>query len=88
MSCCDGLGPGLRVALAQQRLDELIEQARLALGGDPPAAQVASVDAGVEEALGVAWRSSRASSLYIGRPGLRFGGQHAVRRELGRVGRA
>ena len=34
-----------RVALAQQRLDHLLEQARLAIGGDPPAAEVAGVDA-------------------------------------------
>ena len=45
--------PGLRVALAQQRLDELIEQTGLTFGGDAPAAQMSGIDAGVEEAFGV-----------------------------------
>ncbi len=42
----------LRIALAQQRLDHLLEQARFAVGGNPPAAQVAGIDAEVEESLG------------------------------------
>ena len=49
-----GVGAGLGVALTQQRLDELVEQSRLPIGGDPPPAEVASVDAGVEERLGLA----------------------------------
>ncbi len=44
-------GAGLWIPLAQQRLDELIEQARLTLGGDAPPTQMARIDACVEEAF-------------------------------------
>ena len=48
-----GVGAGLRVPLTQQGLDELVEQSGLAIGGDSPSAEVASVDSGSEERLGL-----------------------------------
>ena len=40
------------IALAQQRLDHLLEQPRLAVGGDLPAAEVPRLETRIEESLG------------------------------------
>jgi len=46
-----GVGAGLGIALPQERLDELVEQTGLPIGGDPPPTKVTSVDTGIEEGL-------------------------------------
>ena len=47
----NGLGACLRIALTQERLDELFEQTDLPIGSDTPAAEVPRLETGIEESL-------------------------------------
>ena len=58
-----GLGAGLGVALPQERLDELVEQTRLAIGRNTPPAEMTSVDAGRRGTRLASRAMSSASSL-------------------------
>ena len=65
-SCRVACGPGLRVALAQRRQDQLLVQADLALDRRAPRPQVAGVDAGAQEPAGGGGDLDRVLAVQVG----------------------